>query len=274
MRPPRLIGSSIIIGSSGKGDHQSSRQFAVRCQGSQTGKWRSFQAAPCCQFQLRLVDSEGRKDRLDLNTVSLHLFPSSLHSSPCIYSPSNEWQDNVTAMLNVAAGFEADKSEEDQDAQGNEGGVEDAELRSPLRIVPPQRPASSDTHTSDENQSPARRQRRRIGEHDFSPHGLHYPTSPNASSASLAHTGSAIRRRGRSFSQTYSSLSPLHPLNQQRRCSSFDSLSSDSEDDLTGAVGQLSLNEDEQVRYHGKASGLHILHNKERVDNRNEGGIW
>lgn len=173
--------------------------------------------------------------------------------------PSNEWQDHVTAMLNVAAGFDADNSEVGQGAQGSEGGVEDtggSELRSSLRIVPPQRPASSDTHTSDENQSPARRQRRRIGEHDFSPHGLHYSTSPNASSASLAHTGGATRRRGRSFSQTYSSLS------------------SDSEDDLTGAVGQLSLNEDEQVRYHGKASGLHILHNKERVDNRNEGGIW
>jgi hypothetical protein len=28
---------------------------------------------------------------------------------------------------------------------------------------------------------------------------------------------------------------------------------------LAGAVGQLSLNEDKQVRYHGKASGLHLL---------------
>ena len=181
-------------------------------------------------------------------------------------------------MLNVAAGFEAETSEEQQDATGSEGRADIAscagELRSPVRIVPPQRPASSDTHTSDENQSPARRQRRRIGEHDFSPHGLQYPTSPNASSASLAQTGSAVRRRGRAFSHTYSSLSPLHPLNHQRRCSSVDSLSSDSEDELTGAVGQLSLNEDEQVRYHGKASGLHILNNKERVDNRNEGGIW
>jgi hypothetical protein len=36
----------------------------------------------------------------------------------------------------------------------------------------------------------------------------------------------------------------------------------------------LSLNEDEQVRYHGKASGLHLLGNTDRVDGRNEGGIW
>jgi hypothetical protein len=49
---------------------------------------------------------------------------------------------------------------------------------------------------------------------------------------------------------------------------------SDSEDGLTDAVGQLSLNEHEQVRYHGKASGLHLLGVKERVDARNEGGIW
>jgi hypothetical protein len=51
-------------------------------------------------------------------------------------------------------------------------------------------------------------------------------------------------------------------------------MTSGSEDELTGAVGQLSLNEDEQVRYHGKASGLYLLGNKERVDRRNEGGIW
>ena len=34
------------------------------------------------------------------------------------------------------------------------------------------------------------------------------------------------------------------------------------------------MNEDEQVRYHGKASGLHLLGAGEREDGRNEGGIW
>ncbi|KAF8960867.1 fungal-specific transcription factor domain-containing protein [Flammula alnicola] len=43
-----------------------------------------------------------------------------------------------------------------------------------------------------------------------------------------------------------------------------DSMSSESEEEFTGAMGQLSLNEDEQVRYHGR---------RERVDRRNEGGI-
>lgn len=53
-----------------------------------------------------------------------------------------------------------------------------------------------------------------------------------------------------------------------------DEYNSSEEDDLAIAAGQLSLNEDEQVRYHGKASGLHLLGAKERIDDRNEGGIW
>jgi hypothetical protein len=59
----------------------------------------------------------------------------------------------------------------------------------------------------------------------------------------------------------------------RRRSASTTSTHSD-EDDIMDAVGQLSLNEDEEVRYHGKASGLHLLGGKERVDLRNEGGIW
>ncbi len=46
------------------------------------------------------------------------------------------------------------------------------------------------------------------------------------------------------------------------------------ENQLAQAVGELSLNEDEEVRYHGKASGLYLLGEQERIDKRNEGGIW
>lgn len=46
------------------------------------------------------------------------------------------------------------------------------------------------------------------------------------------------------------------------------------EDELAIEVGQLSINEDEQVRFHGKASGLHLLGVKERKDERHTGGIW
>ena len=52
------------------------------------------------------------------------------------------------------------------------------------------------------------------------------------------------------------------------------STDSDSEDDVADAVGQLSLNEDDQVRYHGKASGLYLLGFNAKAEARNEGGIW
>jgi hypothetical protein len=46
------------------------------------------------------------------------------------------------------------------------------------------------------------------------------------------------------------------------------------EDALVCEVGHLSLNEEREVRFHGQASGLHLLDVKERTDGRNEGGIW
>ncbi|KAF9485619.1 hypothetical protein BDN70DRAFT_533969 [Pholiota conissans] len=56
-----------------------------------------------------------------------------------------------------------------------------------------------------------------------------------------------------------------------------DPASEESEDEgalVAGAVGQLSLNEDEEVRYHGKASGLYLLDGRGGKERRNEGGIW
>lgn len=46
------------------------------------------------------------------------------------------------------------------------------------------------------------------------------------------------------------------------------------DDALVSEVGHLSLNEEREVRFHGQASGLHLLDVKERIDGRNEGGIW
>ncbi|KAI5120399.1 hypothetical protein M0805_000178 [Coniferiporia weirii] len=46
------------------------------------------------------------------------------------------------------------------------------------------------------------------------------------------------------------------------------------EEGITDGVGQLSINEEAQVRFHGKASGLHLLGHKLRVDGRNKGGVW
>ena len=46
------------------------------------------------------------------------------------------------------------------------------------------------------------------------------------------------------------------------------------EDSLVSEVGHLSLNEEREVRFHGQASGLHLLDVKDRSDGRSEGGIW
>ncbi|PPQ69684.1 hypothetical protein CVT25_012922 [Psilocybe cyanescens] len=188
--------------------------------------------------------------------------------------PSNEWQDKVSKMLNAVASPSSENNTDNRNAY------------------------TPKSHSSDENPSPGgRRQRRRIGDDDYPLQQRNnvYPNSASGSAVSLhqpqqqAHpldtSSRLISNRG-----PYTPVSPVrgrfHPINGSsrsgevqggdRRSSSVDenSLTSDSEEELMGAVGQLSLNEDEQVRYHGKASGLHLLGNKERVDRRNEGGIW
>lgn len=39
-------------------------------------------------------------------------------------------------------------------------------------------------------------------------------------------------------------------------------------------MGHLSLDDNAEVRYHGKASGLHLLGPALRNDTRQEGGVW
>ncbi|CAE6433276.1 unnamed protein product [Rhizoctonia solani] len=105
------------------------------------------------------------------------------------------------------------------------------------------------------------------------------------------------RIMGSSHSQPPSRHAPTPPARsppdaQRRRLSSSGSVSpaqprhthlppdeSDGEPDpLTDALGQLSLNEHHQLRYHGKASGLHILaqapaYRRDRV-RMDDDGIW
>lgn len=154
--------------------------------------------------------------------------------------------------------------------------------------------ASSNDHRS---QSPgghsARRQRRRIENvmpyHSQSHHHT-IPVSPQLSSLVPGSVISPIDFSGSSLSGRHSIFSGISPISRNRReylpsssstvglfsahyRDSSPSISSDDED-FAGAIGQLSLNEDDEVRYHGKASGLHLLGVKERLDKRNEGGIW
>ncbi|KAL0951642.1 hypothetical protein HGRIS_008322 [Hohenbuehelia grisea] len=44
--------------------------------------------------------------------------------------------------------------------------------------------------------------------------------------------------------------------------------------DPCDAIGQLSLDEEQELRYHSRLSGLDILSRADRTDNRIEGGIW
>ena len=117
------------------------------------------------------------------------------------------------------------------------------------------------------------RKKKKFGDNDY--------TSQQRSTSSNSGLRSAVPQKDstRIFTSqdAYLSLSDIAGPSSPWRSwnSSVDnSITSGSEDELTGAVGQLSLNEDEQVRYHGKASGLYLLGKKERNDRRNEGGIW
>ena len=118
----------------------------------------------------------------------------------------------------------------------------------PLSATSPQdaaaRPAEPDSHAS---ASEGRRQRRRLDD------GVDRDV-PNH--------------------RSHSSASSRSPQRQQPEDESTGDTDESGEDEMAIALGQLSLNEDEQVRFHGKMSGLHLLGVKERQDGRGEGGIW
>lgn len=49
---------------------------------------------------------------------------------------------------------------------------------------------------------------------------------------------------------------------------------SDDSDDTSSLLGELSLDENKEVRYHGLISGLHLLSHADRTDERKIGGVW
>ncbi|KAF8964723.1 fungal-specific transcription factor domain-containing protein, partial [Flammula alnicola] len=253
----------------------------------------------------------GQKEKTETDKVDL----TSTH-------PSNEWQDRVSTMLNAAAAAASSTSAGPQQAtsaspsaaapvpatdrrpDNNNNNSGTSNLNNTPRDVDRHPYSPTSQPSSDGNQSPGgRRQRRRVGDEDYSPAfqpgmGLYAAHSAPGSAVSLQQqtaygvSGSPVRGRfgqgGRRGSggvgvgvggsnNVGGALGRLgRGGGRDRRSSSVDgdSMTSESEEEFTGAMGQLSLNEDEQVRYHGKASGLYLLGNKERVDRRNEGGIW
>ncbi|EPQ51953.1 hypothetical protein GLOTRDRAFT_65551 [Gloeophyllum trabeum ATCC 11539] len=98
------------------------------------------------------------------------------------------------------------------------------------------------------------------------------PTS--ASQQRTSTTSPVDDRRQRRRSRSPASLSSPSPEAYGDMGSPSQLDESDDEEGLADAVGQLSLNEHEEVRYHSKVSGLHLLGVKERSDGRSEGGIW
>lgn len=127
---------------------------------------------------------------------------------------------------------------------------------------------------ADDNNS-SRRQRRRVDEGEHSPFSNSMFVPPSRGS-SVGYPRSLRSPVSLSFVNESRGGDTRSVLRRSLSADAGQTTSDDSEEEgeFAGAVGELSLNEDEQVRYHGKASGLYLLGNKERIDRRNEGGIW
>ena len=186
-------------------------------------------------------------------SVHQHLTPALL----LIGSPSNEWQDQVISKIQSLRSTRPNGKS------------------SPIKTSPPPRstvgcrqqsvPSVDTSFTSvpcpGDSDSP-RRLRRKVdsgsdARRTISPESSNSPLSPR----SLQHPH-------QSHNMLKSLDSPATTLSEE------DEGEIEGEGDIEEAVGQLSLNEDEQIRFHGKASGLHLLAPRERIDGRSEGGIW
>jgi hypothetical protein len=164
-------------------------------------------------------------------------------------SPLNEWQDRVVTMIN---GLPPTLPPPPKDYNSPKSEVSEGNL----------------SHTST-----GRRQRRRVGTEG---HPLRTALEgPNPTSESLHESHSGTTSWYNTPSKAWG-LPLSGSADKIKRSLSIDceAVESDSEEELLSAVGQLSINEDEQIRYHGKASGIYLLRNKERLDQRNEGDIW
>ena len=217
-------------------------------------------------------------------------------------SPSSEWQDVLTAKINACAVQrntsldgetygELDTKDSSAPTSYPASDEEDAQRRSSVTLhAPPSdlagtaagngaaKPQPASANREDDDQQ-ARRQRRRVEDsstavsHAGSPAATsvsgrsqspHYPCPPPHPALLSKHSQASLRASH--------SLSPV--AGEEAHEESADEEGESGEDELAIAVGQLSINEDEQVRYHGKASGLHLLGASERDDGRSEGGIW
>lgn len=195
-------------------------------------------------FGTRGKACDGLEDRASrIVRTSANTSPTGSHP---FMAPSVEWQEHLKELLRAGAGG---------NTPSMASGPLSLNLVSDMQRSSPASFASSSTHDHDPaGESPRQRRRLESSSPKSRPH-----TNPSLQTHSRSHSHSHVHPRGGT-----PSLSPA----------SASSSEIDDDEELASAVGQLSLNEDSQVRYHGQVSGLHILGQSDRLDKRNEGGIW
>lgn len=95
-------------------------------------------------------------------------------------------------------------------------------------------------------------------------------TNPSYSSSRMSSSSSISATQRRRLNNPVE-LSYLPDWNSMY---TFNEEDSDDAKDATENMGTLSLNENQEIRYHGRVSGLPLLGQNTRTDDRIEGGIW
>ncbi|KAF9224716.1 hypothetical protein BS17DRAFT_45386 [Gyrodon lividus] len=216
---------------------------------------------------LKRVDSspygvKGRKGGGVKVRPHAHAHEGSTESGVDLHSthPSTEWQDRVASLLSTS--LQSSQLPSLRPIHPSPLSTSNTILLNDPRLARSQR-ASIHLSPLPEGDH-VRRQRRRV---EGNGEGRGRDTSPNVASITLMRNCTPSPGH-----------SPVRPSTGYVSGGGYGymagSTDSDSEDDFVDGIGQLSLNEDEQVRYHGKASGLYLLGINAKAEARNEGGIW
>lgn len=196
-------------------------------------------------------------------------------------SPSNEWQDAVVERLKVAARTRNTTNVSSPSnyigsgplttQNSHESGGKDFR-ESQRRRVDGQSNNELSSHSPERNSYPQSANRQSIHALTNTSDILGPLTGMGGARYSPVNLPSSVR----SSVDLTNNLGSVYGDTQSQADSSIleDDEHVEGEEGITDGVGQLSINEEAQVRFHGKASGLHILGQKIRPDGRNKGGIW
>ncbi|TFK83713.1 hypothetical protein K466DRAFT_665640 [Polyporus arcularius HHB13444] len=98
-----------------------------------------------------------------------------------------------------------------------------------------------------------------------------YDAAPRPASASSATAMSVAAKGATGSTSALPSERYAHPSS---RCAALTDPEGDDLGDCADAFGNLSIDENREVRYHGNSAGLQLLARTERTDDRNSKGIW